>query len=92
MNTDDQPATTGSNQSVNRRFNVQRLSFSPAEFAFIVATRAALGAGVGLLLSQKLPEQQRRSIGFTLLTIGILTTIPAALALYSGREAARLAA
>ena len=46
-------------------------------FGFIVATRAALGFGAGLLLSSKIPAQRRRAIGLTLVALGAATTIPA---------------
>jgi hypothetical protein len=46
-------------------------------FAFIVATRAALAGGVGLLLSRKLTESQRRAIGGALIAVGVVSTIPA---------------
>jgi hypothetical protein len=55
-------------------------------FGFVVATRAALAAGVGLLLSQKIPESKRRAIGVTLVSIGAATTIPAAMAVFRGRK------
>ena len=45
--------------------------------AFIVVTRAALAAGVGLLVSARLSARQRRSVGATLLGVGAATTIPA---------------
>jgi hypothetical protein len=65
---------------------VRRLDLSFPEFGFIVATRAALGAGIGLLLAGKLGRRQRRYIGSTLVAVGVVTTIPAALALFgSGR-------
>jgi hypothetical protein len=48
-------------------------------FAFIVSTRAALAAGVGLLLAEKFPIERRRAIGGALLAVGALTTIPAVL-------------
>ena len=48
-------------------------------FAFVVSTRAALGAGIGLLLSEKVPATRRRRIGATLFAIGAATTIPAAM-------------
>ena len=60
----------------------KRVDLSFPEFGFIVATRAALGAGVGLLLADRLLRTQRRSIGSTLLAVGALTTIPAAFALF----------
>jgi hypothetical protein len=46
---------------------------------FIVATRAALGVGVGLLVSKRLPAGRRQAIGATLVAIGAATTIPAAM-------------
>jgi len=46
-------------------------------FGFIVSTRAALGLGIGLLLSERLPVQRRRAIGATLIAIGAATTVPA---------------
>jgi hypothetical protein len=53
---------------------------------FVVATRAALGAGIGLLLANKIPESRRRAIGLTLVSIGAATTLPAALAVFRGRK------
>jgi hypothetical protein len=47
-------------------------------FGFIVATRAALGVGIGLLISERIPAQRRRPIGATLIAIGAATTVPAA--------------
>lgn len=46
---------------------------------FVIVTRAALAAGVGLLIAGKLPESRRRVIGTTLAAIGAVTTIPAAM-------------
>ena len=46
-------------------------------FASIVATRAALGFGAGLLLSSKIPERARRRIGLALVALGAATTVPA---------------
>jgi hypothetical protein len=46
------------------------------ELALIAGTRALLGAGIGLLLAGSLPEGQRKAVGWTLLLIGGLTTIP----------------
>lgn len=55
------------------------------EFMFIVGTRAFLALGVGLLAAGKLDRATRRALGTTLIAIGALTTIPAALAL-SGKN------
>ena len=48
------------------------------ELALIAGTRAALGAGVGLLLADRLGPDRRRAVGWTLLAVGALTTIPLA--------------
>jgi len=55
-------------------------------FAFVVATRAMLGAGAALLLADRLDAERRRAIGLSLLSIGAATTIPAAIALMQGRN------
>jgi hypothetical protein len=51
------------------------------QFAFIVATRAALGAGIGLLVAGLLPPDRRKRLGTTLVAAGAATTVPAALLL-----------
>jgi hypothetical protein len=56
------------------------------ELALIAGTRAALGAGLGLLLADRLPEGQRRAIGWTLLLVGALSTVPLAFEVYGRRR------
>jgi hypothetical protein len=48
-------------------------------FGFVVSTRAALGAGIGLLLADKLSTARRRILGTLLVAAGAVTTIPAAI-------------
>jgi len=48
------------------------------ELVLLVGTRAALGAGVALLLADRLPECQRKAVGWTLLLVGAVTTVPLA--------------
>jgi len=48
------------------------------ELVLIVGTRAALGAGLGLLLADCLPQGQRQAVGSSLVLIGAVTTIPLA--------------
>ena len=50
--------------------------------AFVVGTRAALAAGVALLLSERLTAARRREIGRALVVIGAATTIPAAISVF----------
>ena len=47
--------------------------------ALIGSTRGMLGAGLGLLLANKLGDVQRRRIGKSLLAVGLLSTIPLAM-------------
>jgi len=56
------------------------------EIAIVAATRGMLGAGAGLLLAGFLRPDARRTLGWTLLAIGALTTIPIAMALFGKRE------
>jgi hypothetical protein len=49
------------------------------ELGLMGGTRAALGAGLGLLLADRLDREQRRAVGWTLLLIGIATTVPLAM-------------
>jgi hypothetical protein len=46
------------------------------QIGLVASTRAMLGAGIALLLSEKLTDEQRRAIGWTLVAVGALTTIP----------------
>lgn len=48
------------------------------ELALVAGTRAALGAGLGLLLADRLSADQRRAVGWTLVLIGAISTIPLA--------------
>lgn len=46
------------------------------EIALIGGTRVALGAGVGLMLAEKLKGNPRKAVGLTLFLLGALSTIP----------------
>jgi hypothetical protein len=50
-----------------------------ADIILIAGTRVVLGAGVGLLLSTRLNNDQRKAAGLCLALVGGLTTIPLAL-------------
>lgn len=55
---------------------MQRRALSFPELAIIGGTRAAFGAGVALLAAGKLSDEQRRAVGWTLVAIGAITTVP----------------
>jgi hypothetical protein len=59
------------------------------EFGFILGTRAALAAGVGLLIGRALTDERRRAIGAALVAVGVATTIPAGMALVRGLRRSR---
>ena len=52
------------------------------ELALVAGTRAALGAGIGLLLADRLSVEQRRAVGWTLVLVGVVTTVPLALEIF----------
>ncbi len=54
----------------------KRITLALPEIGLIAMTRGALGVGIGLLLSNGLQKDERRSAGLALLAIGVLTTIP----------------
>ena len=51
----------------------------------IAGTRAAGGAGIGMLLSDRIPRNRRRMIGWALLGVGVLTTIPLIMQVLRGK-------
>ncbi len=62
---------------------MRRAQVTAPELILIAGTRVALGAGLGLLLSGRLPPSQRRAVGWTLSLFGALTTIPLAVEVLS---------
>jgi hypothetical protein len=46
------------------------------EIGLIGITRVALGAGLALLLGNKLDPRERRAVGWSLFLVGLLTTAP----------------
>jgi hypothetical protein len=61
-------------------------SVTVPEVAIVAATRGVAGAGIGLLVADFLRRDTRRTLGWTLLAMGALTTIPIAMALFGKRE------
>ena len=60
------------------------------EMALVAMTRGMAGAGIGLLLSERVPSQARRAVGWTLLAVGAATTIPILLSFLGKRDQAAL--
>jgi hypothetical protein len=55
---------------------MKHVNLTVPEIGLIAGTRAAAGAGLALLLCNRLNPDQRRAVGWTLLAVGIATTIP----------------
>jgi len=56
------------------------------ELGLVAGTRGLLGAGIGLLIAGRLTDSQRRDIGWTLVAVGVLTTLPLALMVFDRRR------
>jgi hypothetical protein len=56
------------------------------EIMLIGGTRIALGAGIALLLAQKLSSDQRRGAGWALLAVGAVSSIPLVITVLGKKE------
>jgi hypothetical protein len=55
---------------------LKELVFTIPEVMLIAGTRAALGIGIGPLISDRLMKDERNGAGWALLAVGVLSTIP----------------
>ena len=69
---------------------MNRLPLSIPELALIAGTARLLGAGVGLLAADRLSDDQRLAVGWTLVGIGVITTIPIAVQLFNSKNEGRI--
>lgn len=72
--------------------SLKKAALTLPEIGLIAGTRVLLGAGVGLLLSDRFNLNQRRSIGWTLLLIGAISTLPLAINVFGKRESSSFSA
>ena len=56
------------------------------ELFLIGGTRVALGIGLGLLLSRKLNDDQRKPTGLALFLVGAVSTIPLAFEVFGKKD------
>ena len=56
--------------------SAEHVTLTLPEIGLIAMTRGALGVGIGLLLSNALEKDERRSTGLALVAVGVLTTVP----------------
>jgi hypothetical protein len=67
--------------------NIEKKSLlSLPDLALLAGTRGLLGAGLALLLGDHLTADQRRSVGWTLVTVGAVSTIPLAFEVLGSRQ------
>lgn len=59
-----------------------KISISYPELGLFAATRGMIGAGIGLMLANRISREKRRAIGLPLFIIGALSTIPIAMRLF----------
>lgn len=51
-------------------------SMTIPELVLLAGTRVALGIGIGLLIADKFTEKERHAVGWALLSVGALSTVP----------------
>lgn len=66
---------------------MERRALSIPELAIIAGTRVALGAGIGLLVADTMSDERRKGIGWSLLSVGLISTIPIVAQLAMERDA-----
>jgi hypothetical protein len=69
---------------------MQERSLTIPELMLIAGTRVALGAGLGLLVGDRLRGDARKGAGWALLAVGALTTIPLVLGVLSKPQQLRV--
>lgn len=65
---------------------MRKVRLSMPELALIAGTRGALGAGIALLLADRLTSEQRKAAGTALALVGIISTVPLLLEVLANRE------
>jgi len=63
-----------------------RTELSLPEVGLLAGTRGMLGAGIALLLGDKLDRETRKALGWTLAALGVLSTIPLAYLVFGRRK------
>ncbi len=65
---------------------MKKAALTLPEITLIAGTRVMLGAGLGLLFSDRLSQERRKAIGWTLALVGAVTTIPLVINVFSKRQ------
>lgn len=83
---EDLPKAQTDQYNEHHKKAMKRYEVSLPQVAFVAATRGLGGAGAALLIAPFLKAATRRSLGWALLGIGVLTTIPIAVRLIQARN------
>ena len=65
---------------------MKKTSLTLPELGLVVGTRMMIGAGLALLLANRLDEEQRKAVGWTLFIVGAASTIPIAMEVFGNRS------
>ena len=61
-------------------------SVTVPELALIAVTRGAIGFGAGLLLADKLKQERRKLLGWSLFLSGLASTVPIAMHVFGNKN------
>ena len=64
---------------------MKKAELSLPQIALLAGTRGIAGAGIALLLADKLSLEQRKAVGWTLFLVGAISTIPLAIEVFGGK-------
>jgi hypothetical protein len=56
--------------------SMKKVELAVPEIGLIAVTRGLLGAGIGFLLADRMDAPTRRALGWTLFSIGAVSTVP----------------
>lgn len=65
---------------------MKKVDLTLPEIVLIAGTRGMLGAGIALLIGDRLDQRQRKAVGWTLFLVGAVSTIPLVLEVFSKRR------
>ena len=65
---------------------MKRAELTLPEIALIAGTRGMLGAGIALLLADRLNQGERKAVGWTLFLLGAISTVPLAIEVLGKRR------
>ena len=65
---------------------MKKVELTLPEIALIAGTRGMLGAGIALLLADRLNEGQRKAVGWTLFLVGAISTFPLVIEVFGKRR------